>query len=68
MADEREVEHEPQVLQGEDDIPRQPTSQRDPFIPEPGPRPGERKAFRVLPFALIAIAIVVAIVIVAAAR
>jgi hypothetical protein len=70
MADEREVEHEPQVLQGEDDIPRQPTSQRDPFIPEPGPRPGEQKAFRVLPLALIAIAIAIAvlIVIVAALR
>jgi len=68
MADEREVEHEPQVLEGEDDLPRQPTSQRDPFVPEPGPRPGDRKAFRVLPLAFIVIAIVVAIVIVAAVR
>ena len=68
MADEREVEHEPQVLQGEDDVPRQPTSQRDPFVPEPGPRPGERKAFKVLPLAFIVIAIVVAIVIFAAVR
>ena len=68
MADEREVEHEPQVLQGEDDIPRQPTSQRDPFIPEPGARPGEQKAFRILPLAFIAIGIAVVIVIVAAVR
>jgi hypothetical protein len=68
MDEEREVQHEPQVLEGEDDIPRQPTPQRDPFIPEPGPRPGEQRAFRVLPLALIAIAIVVVIVIVAAVR
>jgi len=68
MADEREVEHEPQVLQGEDDIPRQPTSQRDPFVPEPGARPGERRAFRVLQLAFIVIAVVVVIVIVATVR
>jgi hypothetical protein len=68
MDEEREVQHEPQVLEGEDDIPRQPTAQRDPFTPEPGPRPGEQKAFRVLPLALIAIGIAVLIVIVAAVR
>jgi hypothetical protein len=68
MDEEREVQHEPQVLEGEDDIPRQPTPQRDPFIPEPGPRPGERKAFRILPLALIAVGIAVLIVIVAAVR
>ena len=68
MDEEREVQHEPQVLEGEDDIPRQPTTQRDPFVPEPGPRPGEQKAFRVLPLALIAIGIAVLIVIIAAVR
>ena len=68
MDEEREVQHEPQVLEGEDDIPRQPTSERDPFIPEPGPRPGEQRAFRVLPLALIAIGIAVLILIVAAVR
>ena len=68
MDEEREVQHEPQVLEGEDDIPRQPTPQRDPFIPEPGPRPGEQRAFRILPLALIAIGIAVLIVIVAAVR
>jgi hypothetical protein len=68
MDEEREVQHEPQVLEGEDDIPRQPTLERDPFIPEPGPRPGEQRAFRVLPLALIAIGIAVLIVIVAAVR
>ena len=66
--DEREVQHDPQVLEGEDDLPRQPTSRRDPFVPEPGPRAGERRAFSVLRLALIPVAVVVAIVIWAALR
>ena len=65
---EREVQHEPQVLEGEDDLPRQPTSQRDPFVPEPGPRPGEQRAFNVMRLALIPVLIVVGIVLLALFR
>ena len=68
MDEEREVQHEPQVLEGEDDVPRQPTSHRDPFVPEPGPRAGERRAWGVMRFAWIPIAIVVVVVIWAAIR
>lgn len=72
MADEPEreelVQADPEVLQGDDDLPRQPTSRRDPFVPEPGPRPGEQKAFRVMRFAWIPVLIVVAIVVYAALR
>jgi hypothetical protein len=72
MADEREreelVQPEPQVLAGDDDLPRQPTSQRDPFVPEPAPRPGERKAFGVMRWAWIPILVVVALVVYAALR
>jgi hypothetical protein len=32
---EREVQHEPQVLVGEDEIPRQPADRTD-YVPEPG--------------------------------
>ena len=60
---EREVQHDPQVLEGDDDVPRQPSSDRDPYVPEPGPGPGERRAFRVLAWAWIQVAIVVALVI-----
>ena len=59
---EREVQHEPQVLEGEDELPRQPSPPRDPFTPEPGPGPGERRAFRVMRLAWIVVGIVVAIV------
>jgi hypothetical protein len=65
---EREVQHDPQVLEGEDDLPRQPASQRDPFVPEPGPRPGEGRAFSVLRWAWIPLLVAVAIVVWAAIR
>jgi hypothetical protein len=65
---EREVQHDPQVLEGEDESPRQPASPLDPYTPEPGPGPGEGRAFKVLRLSWIAIAIVVAIVVYAAVR
>jgi len=68
MAEEREVQHDPQVLEGDDDLPRQPASHRDPYTPEPGPRPGERRAFRLMLWALLPIAIAVLIVVWAAVR
>jgi hypothetical protein len=61
-----EVQHDPQVLDGDDELPRQPASQRDPFVPEPGPGPGERRAFRAMRWSWLVIAIVVAIVVYAA--
>jgi hypothetical protein len=63
-----EVQHEPQVLQGDDDSPRQPAPPLDPYTPEPGPRSGDRRAFRAMRLAFIVIAIVVAVVLYAAIR
>ncbi|MBA2474690.1 MAG: hypothetical protein H0V40_01850 [Actinobacteria bacterium] len=70
MADDREheVQHDPQVLEGDDELPRQPAPPLDPYTPEPGPTPGDRRAFRVLRLAAIPILIVVAIVVIAALR
>jgi hypothetical protein len=69
MAEEpREVQHEPQVLEGDDEIPRQPASPVDPYTPETHERPGEEKAWNVMRLAWIAILIVIAIVIWAAVR
>ena len=68
MSDEREVQHEPQVPEGEDDLPRQPSPPLDPFTPEPGPAPGEQRAFRVLRLAFVPLLIAVAIVVWAALR
>jgi hypothetical protein len=65
---EREVQHDPQVLEGEDELPRQPAAPLDPYTPEPGPGPGERRAFGVMRLAWIAVAIAVAIVLVALLR
>jgi hypothetical protein len=68
VTEEREVQHDPVVLQGKDDLPRQPAPPLDPYTPEPGPRPGERKAFSVMRWAWLVVAIVVAIVVWAALR
>ena len=65
---EVEVQHEPQVLAGEDEIPRQPAPPLDPFTPEPGPRAGEQRAFAVLRWAWIPVLVVAAIIVVAALR
>jgi hypothetical protein len=65
---EREVQHDPQVLEGEDEFPHQPASPVDPYTPEPGPGRGERRAFSVLRLAWIVLAIGVAVILIAAFR
>ena len=66
--DEREVQRDPTVLEGEDELPRQPAPPRDPYTPEPGPRAGERRAFRTMWIAIGILVLVVAIVLLAALR
>jgi hypothetical protein len=68
MSDEREVQHDPQVLEGDDDVPRQPAPPTDPYTPEPGPAAGERKAFAAMRWAWLVLLVLIAIVIWAAVR
>jgi hypothetical protein len=68
MADERQVQDDPVVLEGEDELPRQPAPPLDPYTPEPGARPGERKAFNAMRWAVLIFIVVVAIVVWAALR
>jgi len=56
------------VLEGDDDIPRQPAPPLDPYTPEPGPRAGDERAFRVLRLAWIPIAIALVIIVIALVR
>ena len=63
MTEERQVQQEPQVLEGDDELPRQPAAQRDPFVPEPYARPGERRAWRVMRLAAIPLLIAVAAIV-----
>ena len=65
---EHEVQDDPQVSEGEDELPHRTPATVDPYTPEPGPGPGERRAFSVLRLAWIAVAIVVAIVLIALFR
>jgi hypothetical protein len=68
MTEERQIQPEPQVIEGDDELPRQPSSTRDPYIPEPRARPGERREWRAMRLALIPLLVVVAIVLVALLR
>jgi hypothetical protein len=69
MSDEpREVQSDPEVLEGDDEFLTQPASPIDPYTPETHARPGERRAWATMRLALIPIAIVVALIIYAAVR
>jgi hypothetical protein len=65
---ERQVQDEPQVLEGDDEVPRQPSSRRDTYTPEPGPTPGERRAFRLLPLVWIVVLVLAGIILYAVFR
>jgi hypothetical protein len=69
MTDEpREVQSDPVVMEGDDRDHVEPSPPLDPYTPEPGARAGERRAFRVLALAFVALAVVAAILIWAAVR
>ena len=65
---ERIVDTDPEVLQGEDEIPREPAPPLDPYTPEPGPRAGEQRAFNVMRLAWIVLLIVAFIILIAIFR
>ena len=64
----REVQHDPEVLEGDDQFLRQPASPVDPYTPEPHDRPGEDRAWKTMRLAWIPILIVIGLVIWAAVR
>jgi hypothetical protein len=69
MSDEpREVQSNPEVLEGDDEFLTQPASPIDPYTPETHPRPGEGRAWATMRLAWIPIAIIVALIIYAAVR
>jgi hypothetical protein len=68
VTEERPIQDDPVVLEGEDDLLRQPAPPLDPYTPEPGPGPGERRPFLILSATLIVLAILLALGIWAAVR
>jgi hypothetical protein len=68
MARERQVQHDPQVVEGDGDAPRQPATPLDPYTPEPAPTPGERRAFRLLPWAWLVVLVLAGIILYAVFR
>lgn len=65
---EHVVDPEAGVIEGEDEIPRQPAPPLDPYTPEPGPGPGEQRAFNVMRLAWIPILIAVVLIVIALLR
>ncbi len=68
MDEPRIEQPQPPVLEGEDNVPRQPSPPLDPYTPAPHPPAGERRAWARMRLALIPLAVCVAIVIWAALR
>lgn len=64
VSDERLVQPDPEVIEGDDELPRQPSSQRDPFVPEPAQRPGERRQWAVMRLAALIFAALVVVIVV----
>ena len=65
---EEYVDPEAGVIEGDDEFPREPAPPLDPYTPEPGPRPGDRRAFSALRWAWFPVVIGVGIVLYAALR
>jgi hypothetical protein len=62
------VDTDPEVLEGEDEIPRQPAPPLDPYTPEPGPRPGEQRAFNLMRWAWVPLLIAALVILIALLR
>ena len=62
------VEPEAGVMEGDDEIPRQPAPPLDPYTPEPGPRPGEQRAFNLMRWAWVPILVVALLILIALFR
>jgi hypothetical protein len=67
--EERLVQEDPVVLEGDDEVPREPASPIDPYTPESGPGPSERRPVMILAGTLIVlVVIVIAVILLAAVR
>jgi len=62
---EKEPEGQPQdeSFEGEEELLGGPPPSRDPYTPEPGPGPGEQRAFRLMRWAALLLVLAFAIVI-----
>ena len=62
------VEPDAGVMEGDDEIPRQPAPPLDPYTPEPGPRPGEQRAFNLMRWAWVPILVAALLILIALVR
>jgi hypothetical protein len=64
----RFVDRDPEVMEGEDEIPHQPAPPLDPYTPEPGPGPGEQRAFNLMRWAWVPLVIAAFLILIAIFR
>ena len=62
------VEPDAGVMEGDDEIPRQPAPPLDPYTPEPGPRPREQRAFNLMRWAWAPILVAALLILIALVR
>jgi hypothetical protein len=68
MAHQYLVRDEPDVLESDEEVPRQPSPPLDPYTPELAPSPGERRAFRLLPAVWLVVLVLAGIILYAVFR
>ena len=56
------------IMEGEDDFPVQPAPPVDAYTPEPGPRPGEERAFNIMRWAWVPLLIGALLILIAFVR
>jgi hypothetical protein len=63
MSDETEERRTAEAFEGEERLLGGPPPRLDPYTPEPGPGPGEKRAFGVMRLAWLAIGVVVIVIV-----
>jgi hypothetical protein len=69
MSDnEPEGPRQTESFAGEEELLGGPPPSRDPYTPEPGPRPGEQRAFRIMRWAWVPLLVVAVLILIAIFR
>jgi hypothetical protein len=64
VGDKDQERSNDESFEGEEELLGGPPPSLDPYTPEPGPRPGEQRAFRILRWAWVPLLIVVLVVLI----
>jgi hypothetical protein len=68
VSDKEPERRASESFEGEEELLGGPAPSRDPYTPEPGPGPGEQRAFKVLRWAFVPLLIVVVVILIGVFR